>query len=130
MSINLEIKSIMLTPDYFTVVTSEKPLVIVLEKMSDSKIGHACIIDQEFKLLGVFTDGDFRRLILNIQKPLSALLGDDIIKYATSNPKTIFEDSLFSDAKQLMSQNKIWDLPVVDDKNKLLGLIHMSSLLK
>jgi CBS domain-containing protein len=37
---------------------------------------------------------------------------------------------LFSDVKQLMSQNKIWDLPVVDNKNKLLGLIHMSSLLK
>ena len=130
MSIDLQIKSIMLTPDNFTVVTSEKQLVMVLEKMSESKIGHACIVDQEFKLLGVFTDGDFRRLILNIQKPLSALLGDDIIKYVTSNPKTVFEDSLFSDVKKLMSQNKIWDLPVVDDKNKLLGLIHMSSLLK
>jgi arabinose-5-phosphate isomerase len=130
MSIDLEIKNIMLTPADFTVVTSEKPLVTVLEKMSKSKIGHSCIVDQEFKLLGVFTDGDFRRLILNIQKPLSALLGDDIIKYATSNPKTVFEDSLFSDVKQLMSQNKIWDLPVVDNKNKLLGLIHMSSLLK
>ena len=98
--------------------------------MSESKIGHACIVDKEFKLLGVFTDGDFRRLILNIQKPLSALLGDDIIKYVTSNPKTVFEDSLFSDVKKLMSQNKIWDLPVVDNQNRLLGLIHMSSLLK
>jgi arabinose-5-phosphate isomerase len=130
MSIDLEIKKIMLIPADFTVVTSEKPLVTVLKKMSESKIGHACIVDQEFKLLGVFTDGDFRRLILNIQKPLSALLGDDIIKYATSNPKTVFKDSLFSDIKKLMSQNKIWDLPVVDDQNKLLGLIHMSSLLK
>ena len=130
MSIDLQIKSIMLTPDNFTVVTSEKQLVMVLEKMSESKIGHACIVDQEFKLLGVFTDGDFRRLILNIQKPLSAILGDDIIKYVTSNPKTVFEDSLFSDVKKLMSQNKIWDLPVVDNQNKLLGLIHMSSLLK
>ena len=130
MSIDLQIKSIMLTPDNFTVVTPEKQLVTVLEKMSESKIGHACIVDKEFKLLGVFTDGDFRRLILNIQKPLSALLGDDIIKYVTSNPKTVFEDSLFSDVKNLMSQNKIWDLPVVDNQNRLLGLIHMSSLLK
>ena len=119
MSSDLEIKKIMLTPDDFTVVTSEKPLVTVLEKMSESKIGHACVVDQEFKLLGVFTDGDFRRLILNIQKPLSALLGDDIIKYVTSNPKTVFEDSLFSDVKKLMSQNRIWDLPVVDYQNKL-----------
>ena len=130
MSSDLEIKKIMLTPDDFTVVTSEKPLVTVLEKMSESKIGHACVVDQEFKLLGVFTDGDFRRLILNIQKPLSALLGDDIIKYVTSNPKTVFEDSLFSDVKKLMTQNRIWDLPVVDYQNKLLGLVHMSSLLK
>lgn len=130
MSNDLRIEDVMLLPTEFTVVTSDKPLVTVLENMSKSKIGHACVVDEQFKLIGVFTDGDFRRLILNIQKPLPALLVDEIIKFSTSNPKTVQKESLFDEVKQLMSQNKIWDLPVVSEENKLLGLIHMSSLLK
>lgn len=130
MSNDISIENIMLLPENFTVIPAETPLVTVLERMSQSKIGHACVVDQNFKLVGVFTDGDFRRLILNIQKPVPALLGDDIIKFTTLNPKSVNKDSSFEDVKLLMSSNKIWDLPVVAENNVLLGLIHMSSLLK
>jgi arabinose-5-phosphate isomerase len=124
------IENIMIKPDKFTVVTAEVSLVTVLERMSESKIGHVCVVDSQMKLFGVFTDGDFRRLILNIQKPLPALLSDDIVKYASINPKTTYVDSNFSAVKEIMSENKIWDLPVLDRNQKLVGLIHMSSLLK
>jgi arabinose-5-phosphate isomerase len=120
----------MITPDKFTVVTPEVNLVTVLERMSEFKIGHVCVVDNQMKLVGVFTDGDFRRLILNIQKPLPALLSDDIVKYASTNPKTTYVDCDFSEVKKIMSDNKIWDLPVIDRDQKLVGLIHMSSLLK
>ena len=124
------IENIMITPDKFTVVTPEVTLITVLERMSEFKIGHVCVVDSQMKLVGVFTDGDFRRLILNIQKPLPALLSDDIIKYASTNPKTTYVDGDFSEVKKIMSDNKIWDLPVIDRDQKLVGLIHMSSLLK
>ena len=124
------IENIMITPDKFTVVTPEVTLVTVLEKMSEFKIGHVCVVDTQMKLVGVFTDGDFRRLILNIQKPLPALLYDDIVKYASTSPKTTYVDGDFSEVKKIMSENKIWDLPVIDRDQKLVGLIHMSSLLK
>ena len=124
------IENIMITPDKFTVVTPEVTLVTVLEKMSEFKIGHVCVVDTQIKLVGVFTDGDFRRLILNIQKPLPALLSDDIVKYASTSPKTTYVDGDFSEVKKIMSENKIWDLPVIDRDQKLVGLIHMSSLLK
>ena len=124
------IEKIMITPDKFTVVTPEVTLITVLERMSEFKIGHVCVVDSQMKLVGVFTDGDFRRLILNIQKPLPALLSDDIIKYTSTNPKTTFVDIDFSEVKKIMSENKIWDLPVIDRDQKLVGLIHMSSLLK
>ena len=123
------IENIMITPDKFTVVTPEVTLITVLERMSEFKIGHVCVVDSQMKLVGVFTDGDFRRLILNIQKPLPALLSDDIIKYTSTNPKTTFVDIDFSEVKKQMSENKIWDLPVIDRDQKLVGLIHMSSLL-
>ena len=124
------IENIMITPDKFTVVTPEVTLVTVLERMSEFKIGHVCVVDTQMKLVGVFTDGDFRRLILNIQKPLPALLSDDIVKYASTSPKTTYVDGDFSEVKKIMSENKIWDLPVIDRDQKLVGLIHMSSLLK
>jgi arabinose-5-phosphate isomerase len=130
MSSKTLIENIMITPDKFTVVTPEVNLVTVLERMSEFKIGHVCVVDKQMKLVGVFTDGDFRRLILNIQKPLPALLSDDIIKYTSTNPKTTYVDGDFSEVKKIMSDNKIWDLPVIDRDQKLVGLIHMSSLLK
>ena len=97
------IENIMITPDKFTVVTPEVTLVTVLEKMSEFKIGHVCVVDTQMKLVGVFTDGDFRRLILNIQKPLPALLSDDIVKYASTSPKTTYVDGDFSEVKKIMS---------------------------
>jgi len=124
------IENIMITPDKFTVVTPEVTLVTVLERMSNFKIGHVCVVDNQMKLVGVFTDGDFRRLILNIQKPLPALLSDDIIKYTSTSPKTTYVGGDFFEVKKIMSENKIWDLPVIDRDQKLVGLIHMSSLLK
>jgi arabinose-5-phosphate isomerase len=124
------IENIMITPDKFTVVTPEVTLITVLERMSEFKIGHVCVVDSQMKLVGVFTDGDFRRLILNIQKPLPALLSDDIIKFTSTNPKTTFVDIDFSEVKKIMAESKIWDLPVIDRDQKLVGLIHMSSLLK
>ena len=124
------IENIMITPDKFTVVTPEVTLVTVLERMSEFKIGHVCVVDKQMKLVGVFTDGDFRRLILNIKKPLPALLSDDIIKYTSTSPKTTYVNSNFSEVKKIMAENKIWDLPVIDRDQKLVGLIHMSSLLK
>ncbi len=102
MSNKTVIENIMIKPDKFTVVTPEVTLVTVLEIMSEFRIGHVCVVDNQMKLVGVFTDGDFRRLILNIQKPLPALLSDDIIKYASANPKTIYLDSNFSEVKKIM----------------------------
>ena len=53
--------------------------------MDEYKLGIICIIDDNFKLLGVITDGDLRRAILKSQKPFSAILVDDVIDYSVKN---------------------------------------------
>ena len=53
--------------------------------MNKFKLGTICVIDDNEKLLGIFTDGDFRRIFLNIHKPLSAILIQDIIEYMKKN---------------------------------------------
>ena len=49
------------------------------------KLGLVCIVGgEEFK--GIITDGDIRRLLTKIQKPFSALLGDDVVRYECAKP--------------------------------------------
>ena len=64
-------------------------------------------------------------MLLNIQKPLSALFMEDVNDHMTLNPFTIYPETKFSEAISLMEQKKIWDLPVVDKNHKLVGLFHL-----
>jgi CBS domain-containing protein len=130
MSNDKKIINQILSVQEFPIVNPNDLLSSVLQVMSKFNIGHACLVDEQNKLVGVFTDGDFRRLILNIQKPLPALLNDEITKYASKKPLYTFVNSEFTEVKDYMLQNKIWDLPVIDQHKTLIGLIHMSSLLR
>ena len=75
----MNIKDVMLSLDFFPVVSEKIILKEALEEMSNKKLGIACVVDNNFKLLGIITDGDIRRKILSIQKPLSSIFIDDCI---------------------------------------------------
>jgi len=120
-----EVSRVMMSITSFPVVEKEKIIKETLEKMSFFKIGITCIVDNKSKLLGLITDGDIRRMLLNIQKPLSALFMEDVNDHMTLNPFTIYPETKFSEAISLMEQKKIWDLPVVDKNQKLVGLFHL-----
>lgn len=128
--INTSISNITLPLAAFPIVSSEAPLISVLQLMSKLSIGHACVVTENYNLIGVFTDGDFRRMILNSQKPLSALLMDDILIHSNKDPKYVLENEHFENVKSIMQKNKVWDLPVINQEHKLVGLIHMSSIVK
>ena len=92
--------------------------------------GIVCMINTENKLAGIITDGDIRRRLLASQKPLSALFIEDAIKYSIRSPITISNDMELSDAVNLMESKKVWDLPVVDQTNHLIGLLHLHNAIK
>ena len=77
------------------------------------------------KLLGIFTDGDVRRQLLTVQKPFSAFFIDDTLDHAVKSPLTTSPDDTLEDVIKLMGSKQIWDLPVVDSSNKLVGLLHL-----
>jgi hypothetical protein len=79
----------MLKPDAFPVVSARTILKEALEEMGRYRLGVACIIDQDAKLIGIFTDGDIRRKLLKVQKPFSAFIVDDVLVHATRTPTTI-----------------------------------------
>ena len=97
----------------------------VLDEMNIHGLGVVCIVDGEMKLLGIITEGDLRRKILQSQKPLAALLADDVSNHAIKTPISVSENFSLVDAVLLMSKKKVWDLPVVSQDKTLIGLLHL-----
>ena len=101
-----------------------------LEEMSKRKFGICFCVNDRGKLLGILTDGDLRRKILNIQKPFSALLNDDLEIHINKKPTKIKLNQTLNIALNIMKNKLIWDLPVVDKSNKLIGMLHLHPVVK
>ena len=95
-----------------------------LELMDKHQLGIVCISDADGALEGIITDGDIRRMLSTVQKPLAALMSDDVIVHAIKSPTTVTASASLQDAIDIMGKKRIWDLPVVD-QGKLHGLLHL-----
>ena len=120
----------MIDKNSFPVINDNEILKTALDKMNLFGHGIVCMINTENKLTGIITDGDIRRRLLASQKPLSALFVEDAIKYSIKSPITISNDTELGDAVNLMESKKVWDLPVVDKVNNLIGLLHLHNAIK
>lgn len=107
-------------------VSTKLPVVALDSKVSDTiieisktKQGIAVAVD-DGKIVGVVTDGDVRRAMQNKQYEFFSLTVKDIM---STNPKTINESAKLSDAETLMRKYNIHSLVVVNDNNRLVGII-------
>ena len=112
-------------------VRNEKPevglddnLTRVIIEMTHKRLGATVVIDNG-KLVGIITDGDLRRMLMNTTD-IEHVKASQIM---TTAPKTIEEDALVVDALHKMRQNSITQLPVIKD-DKYLGIIHLHDILK
>lgn len=97
-----------------------------LFEITKKSLGMTLVVDDENKLLGVFTDGDLRRTLdQGLDVHTTAI--DTIM---TKNPITITPHILAYEALLIMEQHKITTLPVVHSTNEPLGVIHMHDLLR
>ena len=127
---SLTVADVMLTMDACPVADERTILKEVLEAMDKHRLGVVCIVDQDMHLAGILTEGDVRRKLLRVQKPLAALLADDVITHAVNSPISITADVQLMDALDLMDEKKIWDLPVVDADMKVVGLLHLHQAIR
>jgi len=118
------VNEVMLSVEMCPVISEKIILKEALEKMGAFKLGISCIVSSNGKLIGILTDGDIRRKLLKSQKPLSALFIDDALVHSIRSPIVVQPSDLLFDAVTLMDKNQVWDLPVVDNHNKLLGVLH------
>ena len=106
------------------VLSETSSLKKALDLMSQKHLGIACFVDEAGVLKGLLTDGDLRRLLLTKQSPLPALLVSDALSFGNSKPIVAYGEDEISNLQKLMSEKQIWDLPIVDSTNKLIGLLH------
>lgn len=124
----ITVKEVLIKKNNIPVLREQSLLKEALEKMSSNKYGICFCINKKGKLLGILTDGDIRRKILNIQKPFSALLNDDLIRHINKKPSIVRGETTLINALKLMKKKLIWDLPVIDKNNKLIGMLHLQSI--
>ena len=125
------LKDLVIDKSKIPIVDEKGLLKDALETMSKYKFGVCfCVKKQHGKLLGILTDGDIRRKILNVQKPFSALLSDDLVVHINKKPSKIEIKSSLTSALNLMKKKLIWDLPVVTKKNVLIGMLHLHPIVK
>ncbi len=126
----MKVENVMIALDKFPVVPEKLFLKEALDIMNSKGFGVACLIDKDGILTGILTDGDFRRKLVKVQKPLSALFIDDCRNYAILSPITTTPETSLSEAINIMGNRKIWDLPVVDNIGKLIGLLHLHAVIE
>ncbi len=98
----------------------------VLLKITAARAGSACVINNKRRLIGIFTDGDLRR---NLEKDTNIAI-KKVGEIMTKNPVTIRKDKLAVEALAILRLKKIDEIPVVDDKNRPVGLVDVQDLLK
>lgn len=126
---NKFVGDVMLKTSDFPIVNENSILKVALEKMDEFRLGIACITNENNHLLGIITDGDIRRKLLRVQKPLSAFFIDEAINQAIKTPVITSSNRTLAHSISLMEQKQVWDLPVVDSGN-LVGLLHLHSATK
>ena len=102
------------------------PIKKVINEITAKKFGVTIVSDSHGIIKGVVTDGDLRRLLYQGKDPMDLKAGDVM----TSNPKVIEPEALAAKAVKMMEDFSITSLPVVDDRQKVVGIIHLHDLLK
>ena len=121
----LHVSDIMRTGDALPVVAADVPLAEGLVVISKKGLG-MCVIVENGRVLGVFTDGDLRR-VLDRQIDVHRTTMRQVM---TSPGKSVTAGELAAEAAYLMDKHKITALPVVDANGALVGALNVHDLLR
>ena len=121
------VKHLMHTGEELPKVSPDTPMNKVLYEISNKRLGLTTIVDDNDVLLGIFTDGDLRRLIDKQQGfDVNLAVSDVMIR----SPMTISEDAKAVAALEQMNEKKINQFVVVNEINQVIGVIGMHDLIQ
>ena len=98
----------------------------LMREMSSKGLGASSVVDADGRVLGVFTDGDLRRLIEK-GADLRGLKASDVMH---AQPRTIAAEALAVEAAEMMELHRITSILVVDKAGRLCGAINTNDLMR
>ncbi|MBL7072356.1 MAG: KpsF/GutQ family sugar-phosphate isomerase [Candidatus Omnitrophica bacterium] len=122
----LKVGDIMRGKSKTPIVTKNTKVRDVLLKITKMRAGSASVVNDEGKLIGIFTDGDLRRHFEDGQDLLNSKVGNIM----TKSPVTITQDQLAAEAFKILTAKKIDEIPVVDGQKRPVGILDVQDVLE
>ena len=121
----LRVKDIMHEGDQIPVVSADKTLQDALIEMTQKGLGMTTIMSDDAKLVGIFTDGDLRRII-DLKVDFATTSVSDVM---SADPKTIPQNMLAAEALTIMEKASITAL-IVEEEDHITGVLHLHDILR
>lgn len=119
------VSDIMRVGQALPIVQADTSMPDVLQEMSHKGMGMTIVVDHNNRPLGIFTDGDLRRLIVRCGDIRSLTVADGMSRH----PKCVAPNAMAVEAATLMDANRLTQVLVTDPSGALLGALHMHDLL-
>jgi arabinose-5-phosphate isomerase len=107
-------------------VPTGSPMRQALEQMDNFSLGAVIVLDADKRLNGIVTDGDIRHCMAKGLEDLNTCSVDAVM---TKSPRSLRAEAFLYDALNLMEKYQITVLPIVDEENRLEGLLHLHDIL-
>jgi arabinose-5-phosphate isomerase len=123
--LKVAVAEVMLDGDKIPKVENTVTLAQAIAELNAKSMGAVLIIDSAQHLIGIITDGDLRRLVLQ-ERDFASL---ELTRAMTTAPISITPELMAADALSIMQHHEVMVLPVVDADRKLRGILHLHDLL-
>ena len=123
-AITMKVGDVMRKGEHLAKVTADVTVKEAILAMTRAHGGSAVIVDENDNLLGIFTDGDFRRKADDDMAILSRKVGD----YMTKNPASICAEALAVEVLKIVEERHIDDVVVLTAEGKVAGIVDIQDL--
>jgi arabinose-5-phosphate isomerase len=120
------VRDVMRSGDAVPRVLPGTPLIEMMHEMTRKGLGATAVADDQDRVLGIFTDGDLRRLVER-GIDLRALTAEQVMYGA---PRLVRDDALAVDAASMMEQHRITSVLVVNAQERLVGALNSNDLMR
>ena len=122
----MHVRDLMRSGDALPLVAPTASMSQMLREMSAKGLGFTAVADADGQVLGIFTDGDLRRLIERGAE-LLPLTAQEVMH---RSPRLVREDALAVDAAGLMEQHRITSVIVVNEAGRITGALNSNDLMR
>ncbi len=130
-ALTLKASDVMRRGGDFAKVPPSATVLQSLMAMTRAKAGSAVVADCDGRLAGIFTDGDFRRMVAErSSEDVASTLSAEVSKVMTKSPMSIRDTAYAAEIVKVFERRRIDDLPVVDEAGRVVGLVDIQDLPK